>query len=673
MSGPAAFDRHTVRVSSSILCAFFFVAIATAVRTVTAAQAGAASTEVAPSVLASGAPTEAVPAAQAGFCPFVVRASAQDIATGRPIPLVGYRLFRLDHSKERETPSATAQSDDEGTALFRDICPGSYEIEASHVGYESSRRALRIPASAGGAAPDTIRVELRLQAKVFQVEEVDVHAETVAPAADLERGSLAVPRAATELFVGHDLVDAVAVVPGVLVTGERIYFRGLEQTHVTATIDGIPAVDPISGRWILPPPQSLTGAEVVASAMVSEAVPAIGGLLSMRLASGEGPFRAKVVYGSDRVGSFPSGSRDTDTVILSAAGSTPVPGLVASAAYRGTASNGALSYDRGLVSQDLLGISGWGRRMNGEESVSAKLSWSGARVWRLDAAVVSTDQTRKAYHHHYSRSGWVSYVPQLDEYSEFIEGEPHPDDIFYEGPLHVPVETTESTLLYLRGSFAPSSTLDFDLRTFHSSHTSETALPNARFRDAGSLIDWWRDSITRANHQAGWFYAVQGDLPTFRWSRSRETGASLTGSYAPSDQHRLRFGLSATLGRHRLVNAVSAPIYYYGSFDEHLDSRDVTSYVEETWKSDAHSWLRVSLRQLTRKLELPGGTVERTRIAPAIAFHQPMSATDALNVEVGQTYQFPVLENSFLASTADERIPSLQVERARYVELGVQR
>ncbi|MEZ4651510.1 MAG: hypothetical protein R3E97_22480 [Candidatus Eisenbacteria bacterium] len=685
------------------------------------ALGGLTSRGFAPGRLAAGCISTSYAAESPAPCRSVILVSVRDAATDRPISLVDLRLSQKESEAPRSAPDegrrrydafapVSLQSNEDGNALLRRVCPGPYEIEARHVGYEPFRIGIRVPsrddsavsddsavrgdsavrddsavgdnsaardsqgaASTDGSGPDTVRVEVALHARVFQVGEVDVHAETVAPTADVSRGSLAVPRAATELFVGHDLIDAVAVVPGVLVTGERIYIRGLEQTHVTATVDGVPATDPVSGRWILPPPQSLSGAEVVASAMVSESVPAIGGLLAMQLASGVGPLRGKLVYGSDRVGTVPSDARDTDTVTLSISGETPIYGLSLSAAYRGTATNGPLSYDRALVSQSFLGSSAWGKRMQGQEGFSAKLSWSRPRTWRVDGAVVTTDEKRKAYHHHYSRSGWVTYVESLDEYSEFVEGEPDPDDVFYEGPRHVPTETLDSTLLFLNGSFQPWTSLDLGLRVFHTRHESEVALDSARFRDPRSLIEWWRESITRANHQVGWFFAVQGDLPTFRWSKTRETGASLVGTYRPSDAHRLRFGLSETRGRHWLVKALDAPEYYYGSFDESLGSRDVSSYVEETWRSDAHSWLRLSLRQLTRKLTLSGGSVERTRFAPAIAFHQPMSATDALNVEVGQTYQFPVLENSFLASTVNERIPNLGAERARYVELGVQR
>ena len=621
----------------------------------------------------SSASADQSPAAGPARCRVVLAGRVIDAAKGTAVTEVRVRLRTVGESGRN--PARATDSDARGRFYFDGVCPGRFGLEADHVAYDPWTSALEVLRSAdasGAGTADTVRVVVSLDPKVFTVDEVDVRAETVTPLAGIDRASQAVPSSAIEAFVSGDLIDAIALVPGVLVSGDRPYFRGLGEEHVTPTIDGVVAREPITGRWVLPPPQSLDGAEVIASAMIAESTPSLGGLFAMHLAAGSERLRTRVVYGGDRVGSAPSGARQTDTVTLSSSGPTSIRGLSFSGAYRGSATNGPWEFDRSLPEQSLFGIGDLGGRMSGDEAVSLKFAWGRETPWEMSAAVVATRSREKTYHEHYARSGWVGYLEQLDRYTDFIEGDPVPGrDVYYEGPAHVPVEEIRSTLLLGSASRVFGEHFRADARVSYGDHALDTYLPGAHFSNVDELVDWWREAITRNNHQEGEYYAAHGDLPEFSRGRSREAGGTLTARLRIADQHDLRVALAATAGRHRYIVAAAAPAYYFGSFEDPLDVFETSAYLEETWSSDERSWMRVSLRHLSRTVAFRGSERRASRFAPTLAFHQPMTATDAINVEVGQSYQFPSLVTQFPPGTATGPSPQ-NVQRVRFAEIGLQ-
>ena len=636
-------------------------------------------------------------------CEVLILGRVVDTASGAPVPEVRIRLEAGGDSGESVLKAT--ETDARGRFSLRRLCSGQFTLHAEHVAYESWTSSLSVARQTDGGAEvaDTLRVLVSLEPKVFRMDEVDVRAETVTPLSGLERASQSLPPAAIEAFISGDLIDAIALVPGVLVSDDRPYFRGLGQEHVTPTIDGVLAREPITGSWVLPPPQAIDGAEVIASAMIAESTPSLGGLFAMRLAAGSDRPHTRIVYGRDRLGSVPAGARDTDTITLSSSGPTGIGGLTFSGGYRGSATNGSLSFDRSLPEQSFLGGLEPGGRMSGEEAVSLKFTWRpgtrtarpprpaptstaapgdersdvpapalAASPWEVSAAVVATRSRKKVYSEHYARSGWVGYLEEFDRYTDFIEGAPVPGrDVYYEGPAHVPVEDARSTLLLASASRIFGAHLSADARVSYGDHMFETNPPGPRFSNEDDLVSWWRESITRSNHQESEFYVVHGDLPDFSRSRSREGGVTLTSRLRIADQHSLRIGLAATAGRYRYVTVAAAPIYYFGSFEEPVDAVETSAYLEETWFSDDRSWMRVSLRHLSRKTAYLESRSRASRWAPVLAFHQPMTAADALNVEVGQSYQFSTLVTQFAPSTVDELPPQI-VQRVRFVEIGFQ-
>lgn len=621
----------------------------------------------------------------------------RDVSTNRPVPEVALRLTpgigssatgdSISSRIGTPTPgSRTLLSDARGQVQFERLCPGDYTLETIHVSYLTVRRELRLTSSGarairGGAGTSAESEEgagegdallLNLVPRIHSIEEVGVRAETVAPMVTLERSSRVVPSSTTISFVSYDLVDAIRLVPGVLIRGDRVFFRGVAAEHVATTVDGVPARHPITGEWILPPPEAVAGAELIASTVVAESAPSLGGLLALRLLDGKDRQTTRVVYGTN--GGLGSGRERTDTFTALSAGPTAISSVSYAGSYRGILQSTSLSYDRSLPEQSIMGIGSLGRRMSGEEAASFKVSWeqpSGSN-WRANAAVLSTHSRGKKFQTNYSRSGWVGYSPEFDRFTQFLDEPPDEGrDQFYEGPRHVPIEENRSTLLFATVSRELGDGMQVQGQVFHGAHSIDTEHEGVDLDTEAALDAWARESLTSSNHQEEDFYALHGDLPVFTKGKSREVGGGLSTGWKLAD-HELRGGIRVQGGRHRYLTVIPAPGWWIGSLEEPLSTWDGSLNLQDTWRTDERSWLQLALRYDARDARWKDRSTFAARWSPAIAFHQPMTSADELHVEVGQSYQFPALQSHFPARLATPGAPPVQAQRVRFVEVGFQ-
>lgn len=626
-----------------------------------------------------------------GACEQTLRVTVRDAVTERPVPEVAVRLRTFGSPSEERSRAVEKPverqpdpeddhlrmrfTDARGEARFADLCPGRYALETVHVGYLVSAREIVIPPprsnGATGLSDRAVVMEILLAPQVYAVDAVDVRAETVTPLVSLERSSRVVPSEAAVTFPGYDLVDAIRLVPGVLLRGDRVFFRGVATEHVATTIDGVPARHPITGEWILPPPEAVAGAELIASTVVADNAPSLGGLLALRLVEGKERQISRLVYGTDA--GWGEGRERTDTFTAVSAGPTSLPGLSYAGAYRGLLQNSSWSYDRALPQQSILGFADVARRMNGRESASFKLSWDepAKQRWHASGAVLSVSERGKRFQANYARSGWVGYSPELDRYTRFLDEPPAPErDRFYEGPAHVPIEESRSSIVYATARRDLGGATALQGYLFHGDHELTTEHDVALDSEA-AIEAWERGALTDPNHQEEAFFALHGDLPIHTEGRSREFGGGVSGGWTLS-AHQLRAGVSAQRGRHRYLTVIPPPVWWIGSLEEPLSTWDVSGYLQDTWKTDERSWLQAAVRYDARQVRWKDRASFAARWSPAIAFHQPMTAVDELHVEVGQSYQFPALQSHFPARYAAAGAPPLEAQRLRFAEVGFQ-
>src|SRR2546428_6091373 len=207
----------------------------------------------------------------------LLRGRVLDAQTGEAIPSARVRIA----SPPAETAAGSA-----GEFSFFNLPPGTYEVEASRVGYTAERRAVTVGA-------DTVAVEFRLEPRPVPVAPVEITTTAT------ERGSAV---AFTDLdrkeiqqrYWAQDVPMLLAETPGVYSYSDAgngigysyVKIRGFPQRRVAVTINGIPLNDPESHEvyWVdhpdlLSSAQSLQVQRGVGSALYGAS--AVGGSVNL--------------------------------------------------------------------------------------------------------------------------------------------------------------------------------------------------------------------------------------------------------------------------------------------------------------------------------------------------------------------------------------------------------
>jgi hypothetical protein len=560
-------------------------------------------------------------------------------------------------------------TDADGRFRFGGIRPGAYDLEVRHVGYlPRTRRA--VPASPSQeSGPLTIRMARR----TYLMGEVLAAAPPVTPLTSGERASYTIHPAVLREFSMDRFVDVVKLLPGVTVSGDRPFFRGAGFEQVLPLIDGVPVREPIQGRWVLPPPQAVSSAELVTEAFGAENASVLGSVMSFRLAEGDTRTSARASYRTDRLSVTGDPSQRTDDAEVGISGPTPVGGLFYSASWQGRASDTRFHYDHARPDQSILGAISIGPRMEGNEALSLKLTLRPAQgATKLSATLIRARDRRKDYHDHYAQSGWVGFVPAYDRYTTFL-AEPADADsaVYFDGPRAVPVSESRSTLALVTMAARPSSRSSVRLHALYGRHRLDTTFDGIDLSNAQLLRAWTRDGITSTAHQEEWFHATHGSIPEFSRGRSDEGQLGASAAARIAETHRLKLGMGVTAGRHRWVSITPAATIL-GSYDRTLEALDGFGYLEETWSTDRLSSMKLGLRYDLRRIRLGEGSSVGSTWSPMIAFHQPMTERDAFHMQAGISYQFPILQAYFNQNLDPDLGIDLDAQRLRFYEVGIQ-
>ena len=583
------------------------------------------------------------------------------------VHIVGGEDTRVPESGQ--LPDIARVTDSEGRFRFASIPPGTYVLEVRHVSFlPRTKQAIRASTEAGRG-----NVTIRMAHRTYLMGEVLAEAPPVTPLTSGERASYAIHPAILREFSLDRLADVVRLLPGVTVSGDRPFFRGVGLEQVVPLIDGVPVREPIQGRWVLPPPQAISSAELVSEAFGAEYASALGSVMSFRLAEGDSRTSARTSYRTDRLDISGEPSRRTDIAEIGVSGPTPLRDLFYSASWQGTATDAQFHYDHARPEQTILGTISVGPRMEGNEAASVKLTFRRPEgATKLSAAMVHARDQRKDYHHHYAESGWVGFNPSYDRYTTFLADPADADSaVFFDGPHAVPVSDARSTLGLLVLTARPTAQSSVRVHALYGRHRLNTSFDGIDLSTVDLVRNWTRRGITRTAHQEEWFYATHGSIPEYSWGQSDEGQLGASGSVRVAESHRIKLGMGFTSGRHRWLT-VTPTTTIVGSKDRDLRNVDGFGYLEETWSNDRLSSMKLGLRYDFRKVRLGAGSSLGSTWSPVIAFHQPMTERDAFHMQAGLAYQFPVLQPYFNAAPDPDLGIDLAAQRLRFYEVGIQ-
>jgi hypothetical protein len=596
----------------------------------------------------------------------VLMGTVADSLSGRPVAQVS---VSLSNAKGADLTGL------DGRYLITGVASGVQELRLRHVAYEATSRLIRVPASC-----DTFVVNLRLRPRVYPVQELLVNADRVVPLTDGEQTRYTIPHEALGSWGADEPFEIVRRLPGVVLLGDRPFFRGVGMEHVLPLLDGVPAREPLRGQWILAPPDALQLTQFTPGAFDAEYGQALAGVLSLELPEGSPRHHLRVGAQTDRYLEALQRSQTTDIVRATAGGPLPVRAFTYSASWQGRLTDGSHRYDHGRPGQTLLGYS-LGERMDADLVGMARLVWDSRKHSHQASLLYLGSESRvKPYYYHYSGRGWVGYQPEYDSYTAFVDpGATSDSVVFYDAPAHVPTHVRASRLL--QGSttkrWGTLATLRCSLRA--AEHRYSARADGVAFDDTEAARYWIRHETTRFSPQAGFthqaerFFCLHGYYPEYEDGRSREISGT-TGLKVRSGGHDLSAGGGATLGRHRFFAARSivdwSPL---GSLTRWMHTVDRFAYLQDTWHSDLRSSMTLALRWDDRRISQYPGEAHDATLSPRIGFCQPFSDRDALHVQYGVLYQFPMLLDQFLRQTdASQPFADVTAQASRAFEMGIQ-
>jgi hypothetical protein len=582
-----------------------------------------------------------------------------DALTLEPVPNVAVSLIDI---------GITRSTNLDGQFRFAGIATGTHRVGARHVAYLPDTVSVSIR-EAGQRA----RMTIRLDRRTYMLGEVVAEPPPLTPQTSGDRASYSIHPAVLHDLAADRLVDIVKLLPGVTVSGDRPFFRGVGFEQVLPIIDGVPIREPIEGRWVLPPPQAISTAELVSEAFGAEYASVLGSAMSFQLSEGSSQTAARASYRTDRLRITGDPSRRSDNAELALSGPSGLPSVYYSASWQGFASDTYLAYDHSLPEQKMFGALSIGSRMTGSEATSFKLTFRrpDSRM-KLSASLIRARDRDKNYYDHYSRAGWVGYLPAYGRYTTFLQ---HPSDadsaVTFDGPDAVPTSEATSTMAMVIWSFRPSPGSSVRVHALSGRHSTNTSISGVDLATDDDLYNWTRFGITSPNHQEEWFYATHGSLPEYTRARSREGQVGASASLRITDAHRLKIGTGVRQGRHRYASVTQAGVVN-GSIERSLDATDAFGYIEETWANDRLSSMTIGTRYDYRRVEIHGRSWSGATWSPSIAFHQPMTERDAFHAQAGITYQFPILQPYFSKILDSNYGIDLNAQRLRFYEVGVQ-
>jgi hypothetical protein len=563
----------------------------------------------------------------------------------------------------------------DGRYLIPGVASGAQELRLRHVAYEATVRHIRVPEPC-----DTLVFNVRLRPRVYPVEELVVSADRVVPLTDGEKTRYTIPHEAIRSWGADEPFEIVRRLPGVVLLGDRPFFRGVGLEHVLPLLDGVPAREPLRGQWILVPPDALRLTRFTPGAFDAEYGQTLAGVLSLELPEGSPEHHLRVGSETDRLFGGLQNSQTTDIVRVTVGGPLPARAFTYSASWQGRLTDGSHRYDHALPVQRLLAFS-LGERMRADLVGMARLAWDDRkRSHQASLLYLGSESRVKPYYYHYSGRGWVGYEPAYDRYTAFVDpGATSDSVVFYDAPAHVPTHVRTSRLL--QGSttkrWGTSAKLRCSLRA--AEHRYSARADGLAFGNAEEARYWIRHETTRLSplvgftHQVERFFALHGYYPEYEDGRSREVSTT-AGLNVRAGRHDVAGGGGATLGRHRLFAARSSVDWSpLGSLTRWMHTVDRFAYLQDTWYSDLHSSMTLALRWDERRISQYPGNAHEATLSPRIGFCQPFSDRDALHVQYGVLYQFPMLLDQFLRQT-DTSPPFADVtaQASRAFEMGIQ-
>ncbi len=222
-----------------------------------------------------------------------------DASSGEGLPGVNVVITGI-WTGGKESPVSSVQgvaTDAEGRFFLLNIPPGSYSVEASHVGYNKSK-AIHIAVTVDRTTP----LDFRLTSEAVEVGEVVVTGERRGVIRDLTSASAKIGTEQIQSLPVENFTDVLVLQAGVTTDADGgLHIRGGRSSEIQYYVDGIAVSNPFNNNLAVPVENNaIQELEVISGTFNAEYGQALSGIVNIVTKEGTERYSASFsAYGGD--------------------------------------------------------------------------------------------------------------------------------------------------------------------------------------------------------------------------------------------------------------------------------------------------------------------------------------------------------------------------------------
>ncbi len=582
---------------------------------------------------------------------------------------------------------------DDGSFTINGVPPGSYEVQASFIGYSQAVKSVVV------SAGSTAQVELSLKPEAFTEETIIVTGEADLINKDRADTRHTVKSEDLRQMPIDDVEEAIALKAGVVNQGGELHFRGGRGGEVAVYVDGVPVRDPLGQAGVSVSTAALQSSEVITGGFEAEFGNAQSGVINLETKEGSDQFAGEFRYYTDDYGAPDRTFDNFDRVSLGVGGPLNLPGyggvkgLTYFVSYEGTFQDTYLNTRENRGGSTLLDMVSLGQRQNNDVKVQSKLAYKISPQIKMTFEYLNNRRQWDSYNHRWSRDGFVEIDDTFDsegeavrEYGRFRtfrpEGVEGVDYIAYNAPAHTPdrEELFEQYKFVWRQNISEDTF--YNLRLSRASFdTDRRVLGREPWEYVQETPGFWVDSI---NNDSETFFVSNGDYPRF-YQRDNRIYTVKTDWSKKHDKHFIKWGAQGIYNDLQVLSLrFPNETNVQDTFGRdktafHYYNPEGSLYVQDRWEHEGmiiNAGLRYDVFSVGD--QIPAGEVDeriKAQMSPRLGIAFPISDRDVMSFTYGRYFQIPDRIYIFEDRGVLARVrgnPNLDAETTISYQAGVQ-
>jgi hypothetical protein len=298
-----------------------------------------------------------------------------------------------------------AMSLPDGNFTIAYVPAGTYTIKVMMMGYKSVERK-NVVVKAGGTTEINFALEETI---VMKTQKILVTAEQPMVEVTTSDVSQSVTDTQVKEMPVEDAIDAVALVSGVVKTGDELHVRGGRSNEIQMQIDGVPVDDPLGGQAIDVGLLGTQEAEIISGGMNAEYGNAQSAIINITTKEGGRTFGGEVRYWTDDFGRADKTYTNYDKLSVGFGGPTWWKSLRYYVSGEATFTDGENTTIEPRPEHKITSWLKYRGRQSADYNLQTKISLKRPR-YKIAGEVIYSYSQRDEYRNNWNVSGYVQKI-----------------------------------------------------------------------------------------------------------------------------------------------------------------------------------------------------------------------------------------------------------------------